>query len=127
MTALVPAYLKTTYKNDPTFKNAKAIYSVYENDPAVKLKSEFARKAIMNDMTEAHVEEYKNGDCDALHKGAISFSDAVVYATENVSDEVLKFVKKGNKPTLEYISTSDFENYYNLYEEIANEELVSLA
>ncbi|MDB5121450.1 MAG: starch synthase [Sphingobacteriales bacterium] len=127
MTALVPVYLKTTYKNDPTFKNAKAVYSVYDNDPAVKLKPEFARKAIMNDMTEAHVENYKNGDCDALNIGAISHSDAVVYATENISEEVLKFVKKANKPTLDYISTSDYENYYNLYEEIANEELVSLA
>ncbi|MDB5013677.1 MAG: starch synthase [Daejeonella sp.] len=127
MTALVPVYLKTTYKNDPTFKNAKAVYSVYDNDPAVKLKAEFARKAIMNDMTEAHVELYKNGDCDALNIGAISHSDAVVYATENVSEEVLKFVKKANKPTLDYISTADYENYYNLYEEIANEELVSLA
>ena len=127
MSALVPVYLKTTYKDDPTFKNAKVVYSVYENDSAVKLNSEFSRKAIMNDMTAEHTEAFESGDCDALNIGAIAYSDAVVYATETVNDEVLKFVKNANKTTLEYISTSDFENFYNLYEEIANEELVSLA
>lgn len=127
MSALVPVYLKTTYKNDPTFKNSKVVYSVYENDPAVKLNSEFTRKAVMNDMTAEHLEAFKPGDNNALYIGAIGFSDAVVFGSETVSEEVLKFVKKANKPTLEYISTSDFENYYNLYEEIANEELVSLA
>jgi starch synthase len=39
---------------------------------------------------------------------------------------VLKFVKKCNKPLLEFHSTADYENYYNLYEEIVTEELVSL-
>lgn len=127
MSALVPVYLKTTYKDDPTFKNSKVVYSVYDNDPAVKLNSEFARKAIMNDMTAEHTEAFKAADCNALDIGAITYSDAVVYASETVNDEVLKFVKNANKTTLEYISTSDFENFYNLYEEIANEELVSLA
>ncbi len=32
MSALVPAYLKTTYKDDPTFKNSKVVYSIYEDD-----------------------------------------------------------------------------------------------
>jgi starch synthase len=39
---------------------------------------------------------------------------------------VLKYVKNSNKTSLPYEATADFENYYNLYEEIQNGELVSL-
>ena len=127
MSSLVPVYLKTTYKDDPTFKNSKVIYSAYSNCFTEKLNADFPKKAIMNGMTAEHTEAFKDCDNDALHIGAITYSDAVVFGDAEVSNEVLKFVKSTQKVTLSYDSTSDYENYYNLYEEIANEELVSLA
>ena len=126
MSSLVPAYLKTIYKDDPTFKNSKVVYSVYDDHFKDSLHADFAKKAIMSGMTVEHTEIYSKATNTALNLGAISYSDAVVYASENINDEVLKFVKKGNKPTLEFNSTSDYENYYNLYEEIVSEELISL-
>ena len=125
MSSLVPAYLKTLYKDDPTFKNSKVVYSVYE-DQTIKLNDKFAAKAVMNGMNADQTSAYKAADITALNIGAIGYSDAVVLGCETVNADVLKFVKKAAKPTLEFISTSDYENYYNLYEEIANEELVSL-
>jgi len=127
MSSLVPVYLKTTYKDDPTFKNAKIVYSVYNNCFTESLNEDFPKKAIMNGMKEEHTEAFKGCNNDAMHIGAISYSDVVVYGDEEVSEEVLKFVKSSQKSTLDYASTLDYENYYNLYEEIANEELVSLA
>ena len=126
MSALVPAYLKTIYKDDPTFKNSKVVYSVYDDHFQNSLNSDFAKKAIMNGMNAEHTQMYSEATNTALNLGAISYSDAVVYASENINEEVLKFVKKGNKPTLEFNSTSDYENYYNLYEEIVSEEIISL-
>lgn len=126
MSSLVPAYLKTIYKDDPTFKNSKVVYSVYDDHFKDSLHADFAKKAVMSGMTAEHTEIYSKATNTALNLGAISYSDAVVYASENINDEVLKFVKKGNKPTLEFNSTSDYENYYNLYEEIVSEELISL-
>lgn len=125
MSSLVPAYLKTLYKDDPTFKNSKVVYSVYE-DEAIKLNDKFAAKAVMNGMNADQTSAYKAADITALNIGAIGYSDAVVLGSETINADVLKFVKKASKPTLEFNSTSDYENYYNLYEEIANEELVSL-
>ena len=127
MSSLVPAYLKTLYKDDPTFKNSKVVYSLYEDNFNTSLSSEFASEAIMGGMSTEHTEIYAAGTNSALNMGAISYSDAIVCACENINEEVLKFVKKTNKPILEFNSTSDYENYYNLYEEIADEELVSLA
>ncbi len=126
MSALVPAYLKTTYKDDPTFKGSKVIYSIYENEFAGKLDGEFSQKAVMSGMTEAHTEAYKEGTNSALHNGAIHYSDGVVLAAESIDDEVLNIVKNSGKPVLDYNSTLDMENYYNFYDEIASEELVNV-
>ncbi len=127
MTALVPAYIKTTYKNDPTFKNAKVVYSIYENCFDEKLNPEFHKKAIMNHMTAADTEAFAAGDCNSLHIGAITHSDAVVFADEKVDEAVLKFVKDSNKPTLAFNLTENYDNFYTFYEEVANDELVSIA
>jgi starch synthase len=123
LSALVPAYLKTTYKNDPTFKNSKVVYSIYENDFTEELSPDFAEKAVMGDMTEKHIDFYKPGTNSALYAGVIQYSDGIVLAGENIDEEVLNNVKNSNKSVLEFDATSDFENYYNFYDEIVNEEL----
>jgi starch synthase len=120
MSALVPAYLKTTYKDDPTFKNSKVVYSIYENDFEGQLDADFTRKAVMTDMTEAHTEI-------SLYAGAIHYSDGIVLGSPNIDADVLNNVKNSHKSVLENEFTSDFENYYNFYEEITNEELVHVA
>ncbi|WP_026897281.1 glycogen/starch synthase [Daejeonella oryzae] len=127
MSSLVPAYLKTLYKDDPTFKNAKVIYSVYEDSFTEKLSDKFIEKSLMSGMKSTDMDAYKASDITALNNGAITYSDAVVFASDTINAEVLKFVKKAGKPTLDFNSTSDFENYSNLYEEFAIEELVSVA
>lgn len=127
MSALVPAYLKTTYKDDPTFKNSKTVYSIYENDFKETLDSDFARKAVMSDMTETNTEVYKPGTNSSLYAGAIHYSDGIVLGSANIDPEVLNNVKNSNKLTLDYEFTSDFENYYNFYDEITNDELVHVA
>ena len=127
MTSLVPAYIKTTYKNDPTFKNSKVVYSVYEDCFTETMNTDLYKKAVMNSMTVEDTKVFEKADCNALHIGAITYSDAVVLADENLSSDVLKFVKDSNKPTLAFNLTDNFENFYNLYEEISTEELVSIA
>jgi len=127
MTSLVPAYIKTIYKNDPTFKNSKVMYSVYENCFTETLNADFAKKAVMGGMTAEDTKVFENADCTTLHIGAITYSDAVVLADENLNADVLKFVKDSNKPTLAFNLTENFENFYTFYEEISDEELVSIA
>lgn len=127
MSALIPAYIKTTYKNDPTFKNSKVVYSVYENCFDEKLNVDFHQKAIMNDMTSEDTKPFTAADCNSMHIGAIAHSDAVVLAAENIDEAVLKYVKDSNKPTLAFNLTENYDNFFNFYEEVANDELLSIA
>lgn len=127
MSALIPLYLKTNYKDDPTFKESKIVYSVYQHTFTETLGNDFAAKATMKGMNSTDTALYTDATNLALDLAAISFSDAVVIADDNINEEVLNFVKKQDKPTLTLESTLDLENYNNFYQEIASEELVSLA
>lgn len=127
LTSLVPAYVKTSYKDDPTFKNSKVVYSLYNNDFTETLSADFTRKAVMNGMTEKQIEPFKEGTNAALNTGALQYADALVIAGNEISPELLNNVKKAGKPVLEHDLTSDLENFYNFYEEITNEELVHVA
>jgi starch synthase len=127
MTSLVPAYLKTIYKDDPTFKDAKIVYSVYPQGFTETLDTNFAQKAVMKGMATEDTANYAAATSTALDNAAISYSDAVVYAGEELDEEVLNFVKNAEKPVLDYNSSLDYENYYNFYQEIASDTLVSVA
>lgn len=127
MSSLVPVYMKTCYKDDPTFKTAKVIYSVYDNCFGEKLNADFSKKAVMSGMDASHLLPYGDGSCEAMHLGAIAYSDAVVLGGPNTHPAVLKVVESTDKPVLTYDATADYENYFSLYEEMHNEELASLA
>lgn len=127
MSALIPTYLKTNYKDDPTFKDAKIVYSIYNNSFSDSLGEDFVKKALIKGMDAAEMEEYKEATHLALNKAAIKHTDGVVIGDDGVDAELLNFVKKSEKAVLDYDSTLDLENYYNFYQEIASDVLVSVA
>jgi starch synthase len=127
MSALVPAYLKTSYKDDPTFKDAKIVYSLYNTSFTNSLGADFAKKALIKGMVAKDTVNYAEGTHQTMNKAAIAYSDAIVIGDDAVDEDVLNFVKKSEKPVLAYDSTLDLDNYYNFYQEIASDELVSVA
>lgn len=101
MTSLIPMYLKTTYKDDPVFANAKVVYTVYKNESPAALKDNFSSLLrISEDITPKHVEYFKNGDNTSLLIGGTEFADALIVEEEALDDKVQKYVKKAKKPTL---------------------------
>lgn len=81
----------------------------------------------MKGMDDKDTENYADATHTGLNKAAIQYADAVVIGDENVDQDLLNFVKKSEKAVLEYAATSDTENYYNFYQEIAADVLVSVA
>ncbi|MBU1371882.1 MAG: glycogen/starch synthase [Bacteroidetes bacterium] len=127
MSSLIPAYLKTNYKDDPTFKDSKVVYSIYNNSFSNSLGDSFIKKALIKGMKEKDIEEYQEATHLALNKAAIKYTDGIVIGDDQVDEELLNFVKKSEKAVLDYESTLDLENYYNFYQEIASDVLVSVA
>lgn len=123
MSALVPAYIKTAYKDDPTFKNTKVVYSLYNEDIDVKMPSNFPEIAMTGAMTSADTEAYKGGTYESVYNGALSYTDSVVLGDETISEELLNIVKKYDIPVFDVENTEDYENYSNLYDQFSSEEL----
>ncbi len=127
MSSLVPMYLKTSYKEDPMFKNTKVVYSVYENCFSETLHKDLKTKSLMPEMSATDTALLKDSSCSALHINAINYADAVVKADENIDNAVIKFLsKQSDKNVVEHINHDeiDFDAFVSFYEEV-NEELVT--
>ena len=127
MSAFVPAYVKTAYKDDPAFKDAKLIYSLYADKFTETLDPNFAAKALSGNMKEADLAPYHAADYYGLYQGAFHYADALVLSEENIDEELLNIVKNSEIPVTDCINDAEFENYYNLYEQFSSEELETVA
>ncbi len=118
MTSLIPYYLKTSYKNDPVFKQAKVIYSVYENTFNNKLAKSFLTKAPA-EKNDPAFDSFAKSDNNGLNLGGIEMSDGIILGSENLTKEVQALIKKNGKPVLGYKSEEDFlpayEEFYTKF------------
>jgi len=122
MTFLIPAYLKTTYKLDPVFKNAKCIFSIYNNSFTHRFDASIMEKAKMLDLDDEMLAHLETGDFDGFMKLGIQYADVVVKAHEEYNEDLQKlFNEVDAQKRVEYIQDSDecFESYYNLYNDLA--------
>ena len=117
ITALSTIYLKHIYNEDPVFKNAKVVLSLYENDSfATPLNSRLAEKMEMDGIPKECLTciEGKETDYDALMQLAIANADGVIQYGKNVNPELIKSVKEKGIPFLPY---EERENYIDDYAE----------
>jgi starch synthase len=122
MTSLVPMYLKTTYKNDPLFKDTKSVFAVYNNEFTFKFKDDLIEKAKMIDIDDQMLSPLKSADYAAFIKMGCQYADALVKAEEAYSESLNKlFDTLSEENKFETIEKDEnfTESYYNLYNELA--------
>jgi starch synthase len=119
MTSLIPLYLKTTYKNDPLFKDAKSIFTIHNNSFSHKFKSDLLEKVKMMDIEDSMLTNLQSADYQGFIKLGMEFSDSVIMAEDDNSLSEL-FEEINDKKKLETIEQNDnfSESYFNLYNEL---------
>ena len=122
MTSLIPFYLKMAYANEPIFKDAKVIYSLYETGETGDLAERFAEKASINDLEPGDLKAYLNGQGITLHDGASEFSDALIVGSEGEMDGVKGKLDKLEKP---FLDMQDEEGYLPAYLDFYKELLAT--
>ena len=125
MASLLPLYLKNYYGNEPLFKNSKIITTIYNNDFEKQLDKSMIKKVMFDGIDEDKVELLKKPNYNNLIKLAVMYSDGIIIGSENVSDELLEFTEKIDKPKLDYLSIEEFtQAYQDFYlKDILNEEI----
>lgn len=120
LTSLIPLYVKTAYKEEPSFRDSKVVYSLYDDKFSSNFSPEFFSRLQFKDMTAADLRGFKTPvDYNELTKLAISYSDGVIQNAETVEQTALDFAQSINKPILEYNSPDNYiEAFDAFYEKV---------
>jgi starch synthase len=123
--AIVPLYVKKAYNEDPSFRDAKVVFSLFDDKLEKPLQADIINKLMLKGIDRSEVESILPADAnyDDLMKLAISYSDGVIQSSPNVNPELLEYARSKNIPVLEYHPFETFAEACNkFYSEICPEE-----
>ncbi|MBX9853314.1 MAG: glycogen/starch synthase [Cytophagaceae bacterium] len=123
MTSLIPLYLKTRYRMDPVFKDAKSVFSIFNSQFAHKFNNkELLQKVKMLDIEDKMLSNLKTADYEGFIKIGVEYADAVIRGEESYHEgfeKVLKQMEKSKK--FNSFEEDNFaDSYYNFYNELAS-------
>ena len=105
-------YIKKLYSEDPLFEKTKIIYSVFDNGYKGKLSDTIIDKLLFENLEANDLSGLKNLNVNTLNKFAISYSDAVVQASEKINKSVLNSIEDSGKPFLDFPGDEEYEKEY---------------
>lgn len=116
--ALVGLYLKTYYKEEPAFKDAKFVYSLHDDAFSASFPENFVKKIIVRNMDEADLNTITSPvDYKELTKLAIQWCDGVIQDSENVDPALVEYAQSLGKPVLAHKTGSEYADacseFYN--------------
>jgi starch synthase len=120
MTALIPLYLKTTYKNDPVFKDTKSVFTIYNNAFEHKFDEDILEKAKAMDVSDEALAHLRSADFEGFIKIGCHYADSVVKANEDMNEKLSTLLNeiKANKIEAGIEDDDVTETYFNLYTEL---------
>lgn len=109
ITALVPMYLRSMYKDDPALSKAKVVYALRDENFDGTLDPRFVEKLRQNDFSDEDLAALGDGPVDwkALNRLGIAHADAVVQASDNIDPELIEYAKSSGKPFLPFSGNED--------------------
>lgn len=104
MSALAPLYIKTAYREDPSFADAKVVFSAYGEQPALAPAENFKRALAFRGLTEEELSatNVNFASSDALLQLALAYSDGFIQAEEGAVPHMLEQAKEKGVPCLPY-------------------------
>ncbi|MGB0293864.1 MAG: glycogen/starch synthase [Flavobacteriaceae bacterium] len=116
MASLLPLYLRTYYKDEPIFADAKIVTSVYEQGFEGNLNTAMKSKIAFDGVETDVLEGLSTPNFNNLLKTAIDYSDGIIFASESVSEELETYGKSKGIPTLDFCPIQETEEaYLNFY------------
>ncbi len=128
MSSLVPFFVKTVYKDDPIFTNAKVVYAFDNPSLGNTFTDDFFVKASINELNEEDLSSFKDDSGNiSLHQGAIMHSDALIMVNDPTDDALKSSIDQLDIPKHLHNGEEDFlpgylEFFNSLIEEIEEDE-----
>ena len=120
ISALTALYIKRMYADDPCLKNAKIVYSIYNDDFKTPFRKEFANKLKTDGAKEGDLKGIKADTSFAgLTKLAIDFADGVIQGSETINQDILDYIAtKKDTPFLPYQSPETYMDAFNEFYDV---------
>ena len=121
ITSLIPFYVKTSFRDDPMFRNSRVVYSSYMQDLNESFSPNFARKVKMDGVTADDLKLFKDPSVLNLKLAAMKMSDGVIKFSGEKNTAIDSYLKKSNKPVLGPHDTDDtsyVDAYSDFYDEL---------
>ena len=120
MTALIPLYLKTSYKDDPIFKGAKVISSLFDNEFSYKFNAdEIFDKVRLEGIEDSMLGSIASADYEGFMKIGIEYSDVILTTQEDKIEIFNKIINELPDKNVQFIAENDIDAYNVLYTELA--------
>lgn len=119
MGAVVPLYIKTAYRDEPSFSNTKVVTSLFPDMMKGDMGDNMKRCLEFRDANADVLKGYKDVfDEKEFAKLAIDFSDGVVAAHPDTNPELLKYAEEKGIATLGYPGEDYAGAYEDFYEKL---------
>ncbi|MBQ8422912.1 MAG: glycogen/starch synthase [Coprobacter sp.] len=118
--ALAPLYIKKAYAEDPSFRDAKVVYSVYENQFDTPFPETFPAKLLWENIEEKDLgfKLSDKVDYEMLSQLAIRYSDGVIQASPQINEQVAAMAQASGKPFLPYQPADAYIDAYNNFYDV---------
>ena len=116
MTSLVPLYVKTAYKEEPSFRDSKIIFSLYENGFQANFNENFLNQTIIKDMKPEMLQGINQPvNFEELTKLAINYSDGIIQNAPDTNPALLQYAEEKGLPILPYQGEKDYADAFNAF------------
>ena len=117
--ALAPLYIKTTYNDEPSFKNVKVVMEVsakeFEQDMGIECAKFVEYKDThYDDIKDICSETYGHTE---LEKVGVKFADAVIVEDPDVDPSIVEYAKSLGLPVLDPVEGETFNKEYSEFYE----------
>jgi starch synthase len=121
MTALTALYVKKAYNEDPFFKDAKIVYSIYDDEFKKPFNSYFAEHLMLDGVEKTDLTAIQTGEInyESVTKLALDHADGVILTHENVSPEITKHINQKGLPNITCTDKEDYvQSYLDFYDSL---------
>jgi len=123
MTALTPLYVKKAFNEDPFFKDAKVVYSIYDDEFKKPFNSHFEEHLMLDGVEKGDLNSINKADVtyNALTKLAIDHADGIIVTNDNISAEIKEHITQKGVASLTYTDTENYvDPYIEFYDSLFN-------
>lgn len=122
MSALVPLYVKTAYQDEPSFRDAKVVYALHQEELTQNLGENFGNCIAYKNVDQSALDEFsKDFTFEELNKLATKFSDGLILASPETNPTIADYARSNNIPVLDYAGENYADAYADFYDKIWSE------